>query len=434
MCKTTTIGSYQKEHVSMEEMVEKDVLEDDDKNEKAAEDAARRRKRRRCHLFTLVTAFFFLVILACALWIHHEHKHQQQNVKSAPSSLTLDDDFVLDTDDDSVFYHGEPVVEDEKELSFDKDGTLNLQILSKATVKAGNVTSMDYCETTVLLMRHCEKTGDGTIDADGNQHCDYVGHERAHWIPTLFGSHGSNARWPAPSYLYALSPNRGSHKTYREVETLQPLADKFHLPIQAQYGTNNDLIQDLFHVLSSGQACSQLTVVNWQHHMMPNLAKKLGCKSCPMAYPEDSFDQVWQLKFVWDVPNTAVYSDSSNSMASSSGHDGSAITTSSVATHPPTSTRFLRQQQQRQLKTSKADATKTKKKHKESYEGPLWSVYSHVTYQYFDPLHVSGSVGDYHDSNAWMTQSTTTSNATITNRKGSGGPHWLHNNFDEGER
>jgi hypothetical protein len=119
-------------------------------------------------------------------------------------------------------------------------------------------------------------------------------------------------------------------------------------------------------------------VVNWRHHMMPNLARKLGCKSCPKEYPDDSFDQVWQLKLVWDVPSTAVHQQNS----------------SALQTLGPSSPQLRRGL--RKHKKAKDEAVDGTKQAKNPYEGPLWSVYSTITYQNFDPLQFSGSVGDYH--------------------------------------
>ncbi|KAG7347414.1 hypothetical protein IV203_016119 [Nitzschia inconspicua] len=382
MCATTK--SYQHDHVSMDD--------DEDKGQVKSVDHPPSRKRHHCRRYSgAVVVFFLFVVLALAFFVRYI---QRQDVPEAVTKQNkeLDDDHFQNTDDDSVFYDYKPEVEDEKALTLDNDGALNLEKLSQATHKAGNVTT--GCETTILLMRHCEKNGDGTIDDDGNEHCDYVGHERANWLPSLFGS---NARWPTPSYLYALSPIRQSHSTYREVETLQPLSVTLGLPIRADYGTNNGIIHDLFHVMSSGQACSKLIVVNWRHHMIPNLARKLGCKTCPMEYPEDTFDQVWELKFVWDVAHTDVYRYSIS-------HGES----------PPPATRL-----RRKLKKKKAGTKKPMKKvkSKKAYDGIQWSVYAFVTFQYFDPLHVSGSVGDY---------------LAVPRPNGnhsSAAPNWLHNNF-----
>jgi hypothetical protein len=369
MCATSS-SSYQHKHVSMDDNVEQN-----------GENLTNRpHPNRRCFLFLGIVAFLIVVILACAIGILYI-KHVQED--SQPNLMTRgegeDDDFFKNTDDDSIFDHGHPEIENDKILSLENDGTKNLEMLSKSTHKYGNVST--GCETTVLLMRHCEKTGDDSLDDAGDGHCDYLGYERANWIPSLFGP---EARWPAPSYLYALSPKRGRHMTFREVETLRPLAEKFGLPIQEEYATNNGVVKDLFKVISKGQACSKLIVVNWRHHMIPNLAKKLGCIFCQEEYPEDSFDQVWQIKFVWDVPNTAVHHQTINDMQQSS--------TSQPPPPPP------RGKLRRGLKKKTFSGTKSTKAHTKKNEPsghPLWSVYSYVTYQYFDPLQFSGMVGDY---------------------------------------
>lgn len=79
------------------------------------------------------------------------------------------------------------------------------------------------CEVTVQIIRHCEK--DVLV-----HHCDYMGFERAKFLTTIYGD-SKDARWPVPSYIYALDGNRykvrGKHvsfkkKVVREVETVLP--------------------------------------------------------------------------------------------------------------------------------------------------------------------------------------------------------------------
>ena len=97
------------------------------------------------------------------------------------------------------------------------------EVVQKISQKHGTSHYMDVpdgCEATVMLVRHCEK---GSV----REHCDYMGFERSAYLSTLFGNHGE--RWPAPSYLFALSPD-GRHNrrkmNFREIETLGPLANK----------------------------------------------------------------------------------------------------------------------------------------------------------------------------------------------------------------
>jgi hypothetical protein len=336
--------SYQRQHISMDES-SKELTSG----------------RRFCRVLLLICVLTLSsVAFAVAVVIIHSARSGGRNHSPFGNH---DSDF----DDDSIHVVSAPA-------ATNKEGHRNIKKLSKSTIEA-NATRAG-CESTVLLMRHCEKEGGPErTDADGNEHCDYVGRERARWFPSLFGP---GHRWPIPSYLYALSPTRGDSKlVFRSVESLTPLADKFGLAIHQDYQSNNELVKGVFEALSSGEACGKLTIVNWRHHMMPNLAMKLGCQFCPLEYPEHSFDEVWQLKFVWNVADTEI--------GRRKNEDAENPSSSSSPMPPPP---LLR----RNLKKSKYEAA-TKTIEKDTM--PLWTIYSTVTKQYFDPLQFSTMVGDY---------------------------------------
>jgi hypothetical protein len=223
------------------------------------------------------------------------------------------------------------------------------------------------CETTILVMRHCEKEGPEVVDPDGNQHCSYLGHERAHFLPTLFG--GDDNKYPVPSMLYALAAQRKhEHFNFREIETLVPLANKYGLPIQADYGSNTKLVKHMFHRIASGEMCGKLALVSWKHDMIGDLARTLACPTCPRFYPEDVYDEVWQLKYVYDVQGTAVISAVNHNHGIPTNNNGD----------------------DRQLR---------KKHHKSNNDDKReWTVYSTITKQNFDPLKFSFRVGDYDGS------------------------------------
>mmetsp|Transcript_25648 Transcript_25648/g.46330 ORF Transcript_25648/g.46330 Transcript_25648/m.46330 type:complete len:316 (-) Transcript_25648:156-1103(-) len=223
------------------------------------------------------------------------------------------------------------------------------------------------CETTILLMRHCEKYGPLVMSETHNQHCSLVGLERAHFMSThLF----NNKTWPDPSFLYALSPDRGrGHYNHRQVETLTPTALKLGISINADFkeGQHDLLAAHIFQKMQAGNACGKLVVISWTHRSLPQLAAALGCGTftqehggCPYRYPEDSFDQVWMLKYVYG-PSSIVK-------------------------------RKKKQQQQQQQHGSYY------------YE---WALYSTVTEMGFDPLQFSFQAGDYphggkSTGGAWM--------------------------------
>lgn len=207
------------------------------------------------------------------------------------------------------------------------------------------------CESTIMLTRHCEKVGPNVKDADGNVHCSHLGFERASFLATLFGS-SKDARWPTPSHLFALTPDRGKHLNFRELESLSPLSKATGISTDVM-NRPADLAEAYFSLLQSGDLCGKLTVVSWKHDDMPKLATLLGCEpenGCPDFYPDDEFDQVWQLKYVFHpiVPDLGEVKDSERGSRFMSSEKG-------------------------------------------------WSVFATVTKQNFDPLSFRKQAGDYPD-------------------------------------
>jgi hypothetical protein len=118
------------------------------------------------------------------------------------------------------------------------------------------------CESTILLTRHCEKVGPNVEDADGNVHCSYLGFERANFLATLFG-HSKHTRWPVPSHLFALTPDRGEHLNFREWESLMPLSKATGISTDV-VNRPADLAEAYFSLLQSGDLCGKVTVVSWK--------------------------------------------------------------------------------------------------------------------------------------------------------------------------
>jgi len=216
------------------------------------------------------------------------------------------------------------------------------------------------CETTFLIFRHCDKYGPGTQDEQGNSHCSYVGFERNQFIANEIFGPGN--RWPTPSLVYAYTTQRGNHLNFREVETVEPLADKYHLDVVIS-DDSSALADDYFDRLMSGEMCGKVALASWKHSLISKLCETLGNNMCPSDYPEDSFDQVWQLKFVYDPSNSPVITQA-----------------------------HLRHSNQPH---KKHDATLSSRSGKK-YDSPgQWYSYLAVTQQGFDPLQYSAKFGDY---------------------------------------
>ena len=97
-------------------------------------------------------------------------------------------------------------------------------------------------------------------------------------------------------------------------------------------------------------------VLVWDHEDIPDLVNALGCSTangCPEVYPEYTFDDFWQLKYVFDPP---------------------------------------------QLYDQVPDGRKLKSQKHTGVVG--WTVYATVVKQNFDPLFFSRQSGDYPENGA----------------------------------
>jgi hypothetical protein len=325
---------------------------------------------------------------------------------SSSSSLSDSSTTLSPTDTDTAGSGGPAVQPNDFDAAKVKDGT-RLSELNEATATAAH-TIPAGCETTILIIRHCEKQGPSVADKDNNQHCSYVGHQRAHYLPTLFGTNMAGT-WPAPSLLYALSEDRGGHVNYREVETLQPLASKFGLDI-LKHESNKDVAADILNQLAQGRLCGKVVLISWEHSVIGDLAVRLGCQDCPTNYtPDSEFDKVWMIRYVYNVLGTPVFQDkhpveddddddyeTDNDKVQEKQDTDEKEPKDKTTTKTKNGKDNKKHIRQRQLK----EKTTTKKK-KPAKEGvPQWSVFSTIASQNFDPLKFSNEVGDYDGSGA----------------------------------
>ena len=200
------------------------------------------------------------------------------------------------------------------------------------------------CESTVIILRHCEK---GAI----KEHCAYEGFERSVYLASLFGN-ASHYRWPLPVAIFAEAPvgrNDKKKMNFRELETVGPLARAAGVEVDDSYSDDfKNLGRDILHAVKRGTLCGQTIVVVWKHSLIAHMARAMGCgpeQGCPVDYSGKTFDEVWQVRMVY------------RSWPHSSTH------------------RFV---------SSQADAVT-----------PRWKVFGSTQYEHFDPLAVSKSFGDY---------------------------------------
>lgn len=154
------------------------------------------------------------------------------------------------------------------------------------------------CKVDVMIVRHCE-------GLNLRQYCTEYGEQRANHLSTLFGD--GDERWPTPAALYARPPETGK-MVLREIEMLQPLADKTGLPIRSKgydIAHKREMVTDIFDDMKAGDLCGGLVVISWKHENIPKLARQLGCgvdQGCPERYPLTTYDDAWNIHYSYDQP------------------------------------------------------------------------------------------------------------------------------------
>ena len=274
-----------------------------------SEDAASAPMRRKDPLVLFIFTMLFLglasyinsigtdVSAALNLLKLKKTMHNNEDEPQLVAQHAFQDNLVRPSYEAELFYH--PTQKENKH-----------PVMGSSLGSKPKVPPPEGCHGTVIIIRHCEK---GSI----REHCNTIGFERAEYISSLFGSE-PEARWPAPSYLFALAPGE-RHNTYvnnwREVETIQPLSDKIGVPIYTSFGMDHkkDFAKHLFQMLRSGEMCGKVALVSWKHEDIPHLARSLGCgpdDGCPKSWASDNdFDSTWQVLYSYHkqmYPNFAI--------------------------------------------------------------------------------------------------------------------------------
>lgn len=285
--------------------------------------------------------------------------------------------------------------------SYDETANSQLDLLNSMY---DEVTEMESgCETTLLLLRHCDKDNDWPGHHGRKNYCSWVGRERSYHFASLFDPKNPQQRWPRPAKIFALTEERDtrldddddvdSKSHYREIETVMPLAHMFNMEIDVYDIDDKELARDYFELLQGGSMCGKATVVSWKHELIPDLALALACgpdDGCPIEYPDDSFDEVWQIRYVYDPEGKAKSSPETDPMNLPVktqrplvlyNNDTAAANADDYADDDADDDHSGR----RKLRKSKAP-----KKHRKK-----WFVYGFKTFQYFDALQFSMKVGDY---------------------------------------
>ena len=177
-------------------------------------------------------------------------------------------------------------------------------LLALASVFLLPCVAFGQAPATILLIRHAEKLTDGQIDLSP------TGFERAKLIPQLFAP-GHTPALPTPQVLFATHLSKHSN---RPVQTITPLSEALHLPID--HTIENDEYAQLAQTLLSGKYVGKIVLVAWHHGNLPALATALGATPPYAKWPETQFDRVWKIDYkdgkatLTDLPQHLIPGDS----------------------------------------------------------------------------------------------------------------------------
>ena len=139
---------------------------------------------------------------------------------------------------------------------------------------------------TVYLIRHAEKLPGKEADLSPQ------GFKRAGYLPLLFNPPAKSGRvaLARPDFLFAAQKSRDSN---RPIETILPLSQALHLPINHEY--QNEYFPELAKLLLSGQYAGKVVLVCWHHGVIPHFARELGATPPYNKWPEDQYDRIWRI-------------------------------------------------------------------------------------------------------------------------------------------
>jgi hypothetical protein len=144
----------------------------------------------------------------------------------------------------------------------------------------------------VYLVRHGEKLTDGQMNLSA------AGFERARLLSQAFSSTGRRPDLPTPQVLFAAHVSAHSN---RSLQTLLPLAEALHLPVDDSF-KNNDF-EALATALLSGEYAGKVVLVAWHHGKIPQLAAALGAKPPYDPWPAQVYDRIWRIDYIHGKAN-----------------------------------------------------------------------------------------------------------------------------------
>lgn len=167
--------------------------------------------------------------------------------------------------------------------------TLRCAVISMDEDFCGNPMNASTPPSTILIIRHGEKSGDPGVDDSANGiDLSTRGYERAAALaPYVIATFG------APAFLFATQASTHSN---RPVETITPLSQALKLKINSDYA-EADYAALASEILGGEAYAGKLVLICWHHGNIPALTQALGGQPPVAHWPGTVFDRVWKLSY-----------------------------------------------------------------------------------------------------------------------------------------
>lgn len=177
-----------------------------------------------------------------------------------------------------------------------------LLLLSVVTVNCA-----EALPAQVFIIRHAEKPSHGND-------LDTRGRERAAALAPYFLNAKELQRYGLPVAIYAQRPS-SEDPSLRPIQTATPIAEALGLKVDTTFDHKHfsRLAQE---IRTRPEYDGKTVLIAWEHHAIPELARKLGARNVPKKWDGDVFDRVWIITYsgkqvaFQDIPQRLLFGDS----------------------------------------------------------------------------------------------------------------------------
>lgn len=142
----------------------------------------------------------------------------------------------------------------------------------------------------LIFIRHAEKPAEGHTLSER-------GYLRAKQLVPFFTEDKRVTKFGPPAALYAMKQARVD-SSVRAIETVQPLAEKLHLTIRADF-TRDQIKKLVRQIMNSQENSGKTVVISWEHKVIMEIIKELGVTSPPA--PKEWPGAVYDWAFIVDL-------------------------------------------------------------------------------------------------------------------------------------